>query len=449
MRHLLTSRRFLPLFISQFLGAFNDNLFKNAFIILLTYVLAQREGVDATQMVTIASGLFILPFFLFSATAGKLADKLEKSTLIRYVKLFEIVLALCACVAFYMQHLYGLLSILFLLGVQSAFFGPLKYSILPNHLKPDDLLQGNGLIETGTFLAILIGTLTGGLLILTQYGAETVSALMLLLAFAGWFASGWIPKAPPQAPETIHLSANIMGDTWSVLKQSAKQYDVFLAIIGISWFWFIGATFLAQFPAFTKDILLADETVVTVFLSIFSIGIGIGSMLCHKLTKGNVTGKLAAPAALGMALFTAAMCFCVGFMPAPEYAYHTVESFFANLPAWGIMGSLLAVAVCGGIYIVPLYAIMQERSDASACAQVIAGNNIINALFMVLSALFTLVGLHYGLDITHLFLITALMNCPVAILVQRIVRLETSKEWQALLQEKRAARLKEQKGVLS
>lgn len=427
MRNLLTSKRFMPLFISQFLGAFNDNLYKNSLTILLTYEIASKAGVNASLMVTLAAGLFILPFFLFSATAGKLADKYEKSRLIRRIKLLEICLMVLASLGLYFEHIWWLMGVLFLLGAQSAFFGPLKYSILPNHLSEDELIQGNALIETGTFLAILLGTIIGGLLILTDHGVLIMSVSMLVVALVGWLASQSIPLAKA-APNGITIRWNVLSETWGIIQQSRGRSDVFLSIIGISWFWFVGAIFLAQFPVFTKEILAADEQVVTLFLSVFSIGIGIGSMACNKLLKGKVTGSLAAPAALGMAVFTVALYVAASFMDVPSGDdIQTLGMFLSAPAAWAIIISLCGVAVCGGVYIVPLYALMQARSDHHECAQIIAANNIINAAFMVLSALLTLGLLAMGWQVTHVFLLMGIMNLPVAAIVRRMVTLEQAK----------------------
>jgi acyl-[acyl-carrier-protein]-phospholipid O-acyltransferase/long-chain-fatty-acid--[acyl-carrier-protein] ligase len=427
MIDLLKSSRFLPLFIAQFFGAFNDNLFKNALVILITYVVAEKAGMNAQLMVTLAAGLFMLPFFLFSATAGKLADKYEKSALIRRTKVAEIILMLAAVAGLYLENIWLLLAVLFLLGTQSAFFGPLKYSILPTHLKEEELIGGNALIETGTFLAILLGTILGGLMILAENGLFQVSLLMVIIAIIGWWASRSIPVAKAVSPQ-LKISANIVRETWGVIQESRARSDVFLSIIGISWFWFVGATFLAQFPTFAKDTLFADEQVVTLFLAIFSIGIGIGSMLCNRLLKGEVTGSYAAPAALGMACFTITLYFCADFYHAPVMDHLTnAGDFLKGWQAWGVLISLLLIAICGGIYIVPLYAIMQARTDKRKTAQVIAGNNIINALFMVLSALFTLSLLALHWEVTEVFLLMGIINFPIAALVRRIVIIEQAK----------------------
>ena len=427
MLPLLKSRRFLPLFITQFLGAFNDNLFKNSMVVLITYVIAEKAGVNAQLMVTLASGLFILPFFLFSATAGKLADKYEKSRLIKIIKLVEIFIMIAASIGLYLGDIEPLLAILFLLGTQSAFFGPLKYSILPTHLKEDELISGNALIETGTFLAILLGTIIGGLMILTEGGITNVSYLMVAMAVIGWFASRSIPTAKIVAPN-LKIGWNVAAETWEIIQQSRSRSDVFLSIIGISWFWFIGATFLAQFPSFAKDIMFADEQVVTLFLAVFSIGNGVGAMICNRLLKGEVTGSYAAASALGMAIFTIALYFFASaYVPPVGDVLSNAATFLQGWAAWGVVISLFLIAVSAGVYIVPLYAIMQARTDKNETARVIAANNIINALFMVGSAIFILGLLSLGWSVIEIFLLMGIINFPVAALVHRIVIIEQTK----------------------
>ncbi|MBY0430036.1 MAG: MFS transporter, partial [Rhodospirillales bacterium] len=267
---LLKSRRFLPLFVTQFLGAANDNVFKNALAILIIYRIGAGTSVNAQVLVTASAGLFILPFFLFSATAGQLADKYEKARLIRIIKFAEILLMSLGAVGFFTGNPWFLLAVLFLLGAQATFFGPLKYAILPDHLREDELVDGNAWIEGGTFLAILLGTITGGLLILTEWGIAAISALTVLLAALGWLSSLYILPAGPRAPH-LRVGWNIFSETAAIMRQATQRRDVFLSILGISWFWLVGATFLSQFPAFAKDVLNANEHVVTLFLTVFSV----------------------------------------------------------------------------------------------------------------------------------------------------------------------------------
>lgn len=447
--HLLGKRRFLPLFITQFLGAFNDNAFKNALVILVTYVAAEKADMDPQILVTLAAGIFILPYFLLSATAGQLADKYERSNLIRFVKLAEIVLMVAASAAFITQSIYLLMAVLFLMGVQSTFFGPLKYTVLPQHLQDNELISGNAMVSAGTFLAILLGTIVGGLLIMAQIdvpllsaaadnavrgGVLLVSALIIAVAILGWLASRAIPEAPASAPE-LKVSWNVPRETWRIITFAREEEDVFLSIIGISWFWLVGATFLAQFPNFTKVTLGADETVVTFFLTMFSIGIGIGSLLCNRLLKGIVSGIYAPAGALGMAVFTVGLYWVSkDYVPAPEDQLMNMFDFARDSGNWSIIGCLLGIAMTGGVYVVPLYAIMQSRSHPDHRARVIAANNVMNSLFMVVSALASTAMLASGFSVTDVFLAIGIVNIPVAYIVRRIVTVQRAK-----LREKIAA----------
>ena len=417
---LLKTRRFLPLFLTQFLGAFNDNAFKNALIILLTYHAAGKVSVDPRLLVTASAGIFILPFFLFSALAGQLADKFEKSRLIRIVKLVEIPLMLAAAAGFYLENYWLLMGILFCAGVHSAFFGPLKYSVLPDHLHKDELVGGNALVEAGTFIAILLGTIAGGVLVLRDGGITIVSSLLIGVAVAGWLTSRKVPQTP-QAAKGLKLNFNFLTETWRTVKQSMDERGVFLSIIGISWFWLVGFTFLAQFPLYARDVLGADQNVVTLFLTIFSVGIALGSLVCNKLTKGKVSGAYIPLGAFGMSAFIAFLCAASPAATAPAELIG-LASFIAKPESWLIIGSLLGIAVFGGIYIVPLYTIMQTRCAPTHRSRTVAANNIMNALFMVLGALLTMVLLKLNMRITDIFLTVGILNMPVALQARHIER---------------------------
>jgi len=374
--HLLRTKRFLPLFVTQFLGALNDNLFKNALVILVIYRIAAAAELNGQVLVTVAAGIFILPFFLISATAGQVADKFEKSGLIRWIKAGEIVIMAMAAIGFWIGNVYFLMAVLFFMGVQSALFGPVKYSILPDYLRQDELIGGNALVEAGTFLAILIGTIAGGLLILRDQGTLMVSAGVVSFACLGWISSFFLPRVPAPAP-ALKINPNIVGETWAIVKKAAERRDIFLSILGISWFWLVGATFLSQFPAFTKDVLSADETVVTLFLTLFSVGIGVGSLLCNRLLKGEITAKYVPLGAVGMTVFTIDLYIASiggGGAGAPLL---DAMAFIAKPANWRIVLDLVAIAVCGGLYIVPLYAILQSRSEESHRSRIIAANNSI------------------------------------------------------------------------
>lgn len=419
--HLLNTRRFLPLFLTQFLGAFNDNAFKNAIVILITYHLATQTGMNSALLVTLAAALFVLPFLLFSALAGQLSDKYEKSRLIRIIKLAEVLLMVIATIAFMMNSVFLLMSVLFLLGVQSTFFGPLKYAILPTHLHEKELIAGNAFIEAGTFLAILLGTILGGILILNQAGTVIVSILILVVALAGWLSSFYIPPAASAAPN-LTVSFNIIRETWKIVRFSAQSRDVFLCILGISWFWLIGATFLSQFPTFTKDTLQAEGYLVTVFLTVFSIGIAIGSLLCNRLLKGYVYATYVPLAALGMTIFMVDLFFTTRHIPLPASGtLISTGQFLTSSYGWHILLDLGLISVFGGLYIVPLYTILQVRSELSHRARIIASNNVMNALFMVASTLLTMLMLAMHFSVTEVFLTAAIGNAFVAIYICKLL----------------------------
>lgn len=448
--HLLKTRRFLPLFIAQFFGAFNDNAFKNAFLIWFTYEAAQKSGFDAGLMVTIAAGLFILPFFLFSATAGQLADKYEKSFLVRWIKLIEIILMVVAAIGFYLESVNLLLAILFMMGLHSTFFGPIKYSLLPEHLKDNELIAGNGLIEGGTFLAILLGTIFGGVIIRSDSGIELFSVAVILFAVIGLISSQYIPLSPV-GDKKLKIGWNIAKETWKIAGYAREERTVWLSIIGISWFWLVGATFLTQFPVYTKEVIGGNEHIVTLFLSIFSIGIGIGSVLCNKLLKGKIDGRLVPYGSIGMtvgiilfylfsSLYIADHTSWIATKSHPDF--FKLNSFPNALPdkmlgimefltftkyGWLILASLLVLSVCGGVYIVPLYAIMQHRSDNKYISRIIAANNVMNALFMVLASVIIVYLYSIGLSVNKILLAAGIGNIFVFLIVRKIVKARLTK----------------------
>ncbi|MBY0545448.1 MAG: MFS transporter [Gammaproteobacteria bacterium] len=412
---LLKTRRFLPLFITQFLGAFNDNTFKNALVILITYRLASIAGFNPQILVIFAAGIFILPFFLFSATAGQLADKYEKSRLITIIKFIEIMLMLLVTVGFYFQSITLLIFCLFLLGTHSTFFGPLKYAILPDQLHENELIAGNGLIEAGTFIAILIGTLVGGLFVLQSHGETIISLLVLGVAIAGWCTSFLIPKTNNFNHE-LKIRYNIIKETHQLIQYSRKQRDIFLSILGISWFWLVGSVFLSEFPVFAKNILHTSENVVTFFLTLFSIGLAIGSLLCNKLLKGKVHATYVPLGAFGITVFTVDLYFASGHGSIPLAGQLIgLGQFLTTFAGWRITADLLLISICGGIYTVPLYAILQQRSEKAHRARVIASNNVINALFMVIAVVATMIMLRAGLSVIQVFLVIAIVNIGMAI----------------------------------
>lgn len=417
---LLATRRFLPLFVTQFLGAFNDNIFKNALVILISYNLIELGKMSPQILVTLAAGIFILPFFLFSATAGQLADKYEKSRLISIIKFIEILLMGVASVGFYLQSLYLLVFVLFMLGVHSTFFGPLKYAILPDQLHDDELIAATGLIDAGTFLAILLGTILGGVLIIVPNGKYFISAMVLIAALAGWSSSWFVPKTKNYHPD-LNVRYNIMTETFKLIRYSTRHREIFISILGISWFWLIGATFLTEFPVFAKNILYANEHVVTFFLTLFSIGLAVGSLLCNRLLKGEVSARYVPLGALGITLFTLDLYFAArGASALPDNMLMTLTQFLKTFNGWRITVDLMFIAICGGLYAVPLYAILQRKSEKTHRARVIASNNVMNALFMVLAAVATVLMLKMGFSVNEVFLSVAIANGVIAIYLRKL-----------------------------
>ena len=415
---LLKSRRFLPIFLTQFLGAFNDNAFKNALVILLTYKIGFDSGMDTGILITAAAGIFILPFFLFSAIAGRLADVLDKAFLTRIIKMVEIVLMLAAVIGFYTSNIFLLMCILFLMGTHSAFFGPIKYAILPDYLKQDELIGGNALVEAGTFLAILSGTIFGGILVLQESGLEKISGLVVGAAVAGYISSRFMAPTSTQR-DRIQVKWNIFSETMEILRFVSADKKTFLPILGISWFWLLGFTFLAQFPLYVRDILRADETVVTLFLSVFSIGIAFGSLLCNRLLRGRISALYVPLGAWGMTAAISLFCF---FSPSglDHQELIGISEFLPDIGNIFILASLLAIAVFGGIYIVPLYALMQMNSPTGHRSRTVAANNILNALFMVLASVAVVLLLKAGLSVIGIFLLLAALNIPVALYARRL-----------------------------
>ena len=406
---LLREKRLLPLFLTQFLGAFNDNVMKNAMVLLIAFHGAQFSSLDPGLLVNACAGLFILPFFLFSASAGQLADKYEKSHLIRLTKALEILIAILAATGFWQLSLPWLLAALFLMGSQSALFGPLKYAILPQHLHPEELVGGNALVESATFLAILLGTVTGGLLI--GFGNPLWAAAMcFLLALAGYGASLFIPHASAAEPELL-INPNPFSETWRNIGFARRDTMLFTVMAAISWFWFYGAMFLSQVPGYTRD-LGGDESVATLFLAMFSVGIGIGSLLCERLSRGKIEPGLILPGLLGLSLFAIDLYFATPAQTSLISA--SASNFLASGGHVRILVDLVLLGVAGGLYCVPLYAMLQSRALASHRSRSIAATNILNALFMVVAALLAMLLLGQGLSAADLFLITALINAGIA-----------------------------------
>ncbi len=411
---LLATRRFGPFFWTQFFGAFNDNVFKNALIIMMAYQAGRMLGVDSDILVNFAAGLFVAPFFLFSSAAGQIADKYDQSLLIRRIKAAEIGVMVCAAAAFILNNPLALLALLFLMGAQSSFFGPIKYSIIPRHLKPGEIVGGNAMVEMGSLTAILLGTLVGGVLIPREHGAILVGCVVVLLAVVGWLTSRRIPRTAPASPH-ININWNPVTQTWKTLKLARKDRPVFLAIFGISWFWLLGIAYLTQLPNFTKEVLNGSENVVTLLLALFSLGVCAGSLLCERLSGKKVELGLVPLGALGISLFGFDL-----FMAQPSGGGENLMGVPGFLAAGGVrvMVDLFMTGLFGGLYIVPLHAMVQVRTQKAFRARVIAANNILNALFMVLStALAALLLGVVGLSIPVYFLVLAVANLLVTVYI--------------------------------
>lgn len=410
---LLKERRFSALFATQFLGAFNDNVYKNALVIFITFGAAE-DASSRALLVTVSAGLFILPFFLFSAWAGQIADKLEKAMLIRATKIAEIGIMLLGATAFLLENLPMLMAVLFLMGSQSAFFGPLKYGILPQLLKDQELVSGNGLIQMATFVAILIGMIFGGKLAAIEDAATwVVGGTVVAIAGAGWVVSRSIPGVSPAEP-SLRIDRGPWRSMLKGMRYAGETRGVLAAIIGVSWFWFMGATFLQLLPAYGRDTLNGNPDVVIMLLTCFTVGIGVGAVLCARLCRGRINLRLVPIGAAGMTVF--------GLLP---FIYASdagsggeLRSIVAVLshPANRVaIASFIGLAVSGGIFIVPLYTYVQAKSALSRRSRVIAANNIFNALFMVVSALLTLGALAAELSIPQIFAAVSVLNLIVAL----------------------------------
>ncbi|ATE62136.1 MFS transporter [Thauera sinica] len=417
---LMKQRRFLPFFLTQFLGAFNDNVYKNALVVLLTFQAARYTTLAPGILVNLCAGLFILPFFLFSATSGQIADKYEKSRLMRFTKLLEIVVMALACVAFAFESLALMLACLFLMGAQSTLFGPVKYAILPQHLREDELIGGNALVESGTFVAILLGTLAGGVLVSLPDGTLWVSIATVAIAVLGYLASRGVPLAAAAAPE-LTINWNPVTETCRNLAFTRGNRTVFLSILGVSWFWFYGAVFLSQFPAYAKDVLGGNEHAVVLLLAVFSVGIGIGSLLCERLSTGHIEIGLVPFGSIGLSLFALDLWWSSPAAVAAGTAALPLAEVLARPGTWHAIADLVAIGIFGGFYIVPLYALIQSRSEPEHRSRIIAGNNILNALFMVVAAAMGAGLLAAGLGVTGLFLVTGLLNIAVAAYIYTLV----------------------------
>jgi len=409
----------MPFFMTQGLGAFNDNIFKNALAALLVFQGSQLAGLNTNQVVNLSAMVFILPFFLFSALFGQFADKYEKSVQIRLIKLFEVAIMLLATLGFWLDSLVLLLSVLFLLGLQSTIFGPIKYGILPQILKKEELVGGNALIEMGTFVAILAGTIAGPQLAGVDVSwPYWVSVACLIVALIGYGYSRRIPVAAPVCPD-LKINWNIFSETIRNLKFLNENQVVLNSVLGISWFWFFGATFLVQIPSYSQNVLGGHANLMSALLALFIIGISAGSLLCERLSGRQVEIGLVPFGAIGLTLFGLDLYFASPVSPGVDV---TALQFFSSSANWRIAADLILIGIFGGFYIVPLYALVQHRSAEEHRSRVIAGLNILNALFMVISAITAMLILGPAeMTIPQLFLLTAILNAVVAIYIFTLV----------------------------
>ncbi|MCA3554553.1 MAG: acyl-[ACP]--phospholipid O-acyltransferase [Aestuariivirga sp.] len=420
---MLKRRSFLALFVTQAISAFNDNAVRNGIAILITYDLAVRFHFDAALFVQAGLALFMAPYFLFSAIAGQLADKYDKAKVARWVKLFDLAAMVFGGLSLYLENPYMHLTVLFLAGTTAAFFGPLKYGVLPQYLKREELIAGNALIELGTFVTILLGTLYGGFLVLEGVGRDILAISIIVLAAIAWGCAFLMPPAPGDS--SIKFDWNIYRATKKLLSYAREREDVFWSVIGASWFWFLGAAIMAQLPVFTRDVLMADDTVANAFIGLFTIGIGAGSLLTNRLLKGEVSPRYVPVASIMMTVFLLDLYFSAG--AAHEAMAGSsgagLAAFFGHWQGWRVGIDLFFVAFFGGLYAVPLNAIMQHRAVPSRRSQVIAANNVMNAIFMIVSAVAGAVLLKF-MSAQAFFLLLGLCNAVASIFVARLLTQE-------------------------
>jgi len=416
---LLGQRRFAPFFVTQFLGALNDNVFRNGLVILITFQGVIVLGMNHSQLANTAGALFILPFFLLSATAGQLADKYEKSMLMRRIKLLEIGLMLIAAYAFLTKSYPLLLFVLFLMGCQSTLFGPVKYAYLPQQLATSELVGGNALVEAGTYVAIILGLIIGGLTVaidpLNQY---LLSASLVGFACFGYLASRQIPITRAVDPD-LRIDWNPWAETLRIVGYAREERSVFLSILGISWFWFFGSAMTLQVPAYTLDVLNGNETITTALLVAFAVGVGIGSLLCERMSGHRIELGLVPFGSIGLSVFAVDLYFA---QPLPSIlAVSSVSEFLTRPGSWRILIDLGLLGAFGGFYSVPLYALIQQRSMRQHLSRIIAANNIINSVFMVVASVLSLAVLNLGFSIPELFLLLAVLNVVVAVYIYSLL----------------------------
>lgn len=419
---LLAQRRFSPFFWTQFLGAFNDNLFKQTLVLLVVYHGSDYSTLSPALLTNLAAGLFILPFVLFSALAGQLADKLDKARLMQGVKAAEVAIMAFAAWGFFSKDIGVLLASLFLMGTHSAFFGPAKFAVVPQVLNKEELVGGNGLLEMGTFLAILLGTLAAGVLVTISTSPLVLSVTLTAVAAAGLLSSLLIPRVAPPAPD-LKVRLNPISQTLDIIRHARKTRSVWLSLLGISWFWFFGALLLAQLPSLGKDALHGTEQVVTLLLAVFSVSVAVGSILCERLSGHKVEIGLVPFGSLGISIFSADLYFALAAFSEAYVGAQVlgVWAFLASEGSLRVLLDLFAVGLFGGLYIVPLYALVQLRTEPSHQSRVMAVNNVLNSMFMVVSAGLAFGLLHLGMSVIELVMVAALLNAAVAVYVYSLV----------------------------
>ncbi|MDR2881985.1 MAG: MFS transporter [Azoarcus sp.] len=418
---LLRKRRFWPLFVTLFTGAFNDNAYKTSLVVVLSFQANSWTSMDPKVLTNLAMALFIAPYFLFSAIAGQLADKFDKAWLARRVKAIETPIIVLAGLGFWLHSLPLLLTALCLLGLQSTLFGPLKYAILPQHLRANELVGGNALVETGTFVAILFGTIIGGILAKMEAGIAWLIGICLMMAIGGLMTSHRIPSAPAPVPD-LKISTNLFSETLRCIRLSCQERSVFQSILGLSWFWGYGAMLLTQFPNYTKEVLGGNEGLVTVLLAVFSVGIGTGSLICEKLTRRR--GKAVEPGlvpigALGMLIF--GLDLALGVSGNASGTPQPLAEMLSRGNTWRVLFDLLMLGGFGGLYCVPLYALIQQRTQVEVRARIIAANNILNAIFMAAISVVAAIFLGSGFGIPALFLWMAVLHGAITIYIFSVV----------------------------
>lgn len=422
IHRLMSSRSFYPLFWTQFLGAFNDNLLKNALVMAVTIKAIGVFGLPTEQTVALAGGLFILPFFLFSAIAGELSDKYDKSLVLQRTKILEILTMLFSAGALYVENYDFLMVTLFFMGLQSTFFGPAKFSILPQHLPLEKIIAANAWVEAGTFVAILLGTILGGLLIALPAGNDIVAMILVAIAVIGYLTSRWIPSAPSTTSQ-LKISYNPLTTTWRQFRFSLAQRDVFWTMMAGSWFWFVGAFVLSLLPALCTKHFKSDPQLITLLLTVFSVGIGLGSFLCAKLSRHQIKLSLVVWGALGMSMSLLALS--IAHQTASS-EFVTVQEFILSPIGFYVLLFFLVLSISSGLYIVPLNAFIQEKSDLRVRSQVIAAYNISNSFFMVLSSLFLMLLFAWKVHFSILFFILFFLSVIVFAMCWRFLRSQNS-----------------------